>query len=68
MHLLESVLWAMIKKTFNSLGSVVIKKSDLLNFSELNLEGCLYMNLLTHTNFVNSLIVWINFLKVFLQK
>lgn len=55
------------KKTFNSLGSVVIKKSDLLNFSELNLEIA-WMNLLTHTNFVNSLIVWINFLKVFLQK
>jgi hypothetical protein len=50
MHLLESVLWAMIKKTFNSLGSVVIKKSDLLNFSELNLEGCLY----SMDEFVNS--------------
>lgn len=30
------------KKHFNSLGSVVIKKNDLLNFSELNLEDCLY--------------------------
>jgi hypothetical protein len=38
------------KKTFNSLGSVVIKKSDLLNFSELNLEGCLY----SMDEFVNS--------------
>lgn len=39
-----------IEKAFNSLGSVVIKKSDLLNFSELNLEGCLY----SMDEFVNS--------------
>lgn len=39
-----------IEKTFNSLGSVVIKKDDLLNFSELHLADCLY----NMDEFVNS--------------
>lgn len=38
------------KKTFNSMGSVVIKKDDLLRFSELNLEDCLY----NMDEFINS--------------
>lgn len=35
---------------FNSLGNVVIKKSDLQNFSELNLASCLY----NMDEFINS--------------
>lgn len=37
-------------KMFNSLGNVVIKKSDLQNFSELNLANCLY----NMDEFINS--------------